>query len=160
MQRALRTAAGEQGIDFVDGTGLATALMGDAIAANLFMLGYALQKGLVPLSRAAIERAIELNGVGVEMQQARLRLGPARRPRSRPVEAPAKPALRDEAPKPAESFAEIVGPPRRLPHRSTRTRPMPGAIGDLVRAVETAEKTRAQAAAAASPRRSPDRSSS
>ena len=51
MHRALRTATGERGIEFVDGSGLATALMGDAIASNLFMLGYAWQQGLVPLSR-------------------------------------------------------------------------------------------------------------
>ncbi len=44
--------------------------MGDAIATNLFMLGYAFQKGLVPLSRAAIQRAIELNGIAVESGKA------------------------------------------------------------------------------------------
>ena len=51
---------------FVDATRLATALLGDSIAANLFMLGYAFQKGLVPLSEAALNRAIELNAVAVE----------------------------------------------------------------------------------------------
>jgi indolepyruvate ferredoxin oxidoreductase len=56
---------GASGVDFVDATKLATALMGDSIAANLFMLGYAWQKGLVPLSEAALLRAIELNGVAV-----------------------------------------------------------------------------------------------
>ena len=70
MQRALRTAAGPEAVDFVPATALATALMGDAIATNLFMLGYAHQKGLVPLSRAAIERAIELNGTAVESGKA------------------------------------------------------------------------------------------
>jgi indolepyruvate ferredoxin oxidoreductase len=40
--------------------------MGDSIATNMFMLGYAWQKGWVPLERAALERAIELNGVAVE----------------------------------------------------------------------------------------------
>jgi indolepyruvate ferredoxin oxidoreductase len=52
--------------DFVDATKLATALMGDSIAANLFMLGFAFQKGLIPLGEAAINRAIELNGVAVD----------------------------------------------------------------------------------------------
>ncbi|MDB5715107.1 MAG: indolepyruvate ferredoxin oxidoreductase [Sphingomonadales bacterium] len=52
--------------DFIDATGLATALMGDSIASNLFMLGFAWQRGLIPLSFAALDRAIELNGVGVE----------------------------------------------------------------------------------------------
>jgi indolepyruvate ferredoxin oxidoreductase len=68
MQRALRIAVGD-GLEFVDATRLATALIGDAIATNLFMLGYAFQKGLVPLGLAAIERAVELNGVAVESNQ-------------------------------------------------------------------------------------------
>jgi indolepyruvate ferredoxin oxidoreductase len=51
---------------FVDATRLATALMGDSIAANLFMLGFAFQKGLVPLQQASIAQAIELNGVAIE----------------------------------------------------------------------------------------------
>ncbi len=51
---------------FVDATRLATALLGDSIAANLFMLGYAFQKGLIPLSATALYRAIELNAVAVE----------------------------------------------------------------------------------------------
>jgi len=45
------------------------ALMGDAIATNLFMLGYAWQKGLVPISFEALSRAIELNGAAVEMNK-------------------------------------------------------------------------------------------
>ncbi|HEX9173265.1 MAG TPA: indolepyruvate ferredoxin oxidoreductase family protein [Telluria sp.] len=53
------------GADFIDATKLATALMGDSIAANLFMLGYAWQKGRIPLTEAALLRAIELNGVAV-----------------------------------------------------------------------------------------------
>jgi indolepyruvate ferredoxin oxidoreductase len=56
-------SAGAGGADFIDATKLATALMGDSIAANLFMLGYAWQKGRIPLGEAALLRAIELNGV-------------------------------------------------------------------------------------------------
>ena len=51
---------------YLDGTRLATALLGDSIATNLFMLGYAYQKGLVPLLGTSILQAIELNGVVVE----------------------------------------------------------------------------------------------
>jgi indolepyruvate ferredoxin oxidoreductase len=40
--------------------------MGDSIATNLFMLGFAWQKGCVPVSEEALLRAIELNGVAVE----------------------------------------------------------------------------------------------
>jgi indolepyruvate ferredoxin oxidoreductase len=54
----------------VDATRLATALLGDAIATNLFMLGFAFQKGLVPLSEAALNRAIELNGVAIDSNKA------------------------------------------------------------------------------------------
>ena len=50
----------------LDAQRLARKLLGDAIAANMFMLGAAWQRGLVPVSRQAIERAIELNGVAVE----------------------------------------------------------------------------------------------
>ena len=66
MMKSIRDAAGDEATTFVDGTGLATAILGDSIATNLFMLGYAWQKGLVPLSFDAIDRAIELNGVAVE----------------------------------------------------------------------------------------------
>ena len=52
--------------DFINATKLATALMGDSIATNLFMLGFAFQKGAIPLSEAALLRAIELNGVAVD----------------------------------------------------------------------------------------------
>ena len=64
MLQAIKAAARDA--DVVDATGLASALMGDSIAANLFMLGYAFQRGLVPLSFAAIDRAIALNRVAVD----------------------------------------------------------------------------------------------
>ncbi|MDO8438997.1 MAG: 2-oxoacid:acceptor oxidoreductase family protein, partial [Telluria sp.] len=64
--RALISESVGAAADFIDATRLATALMGDSIAANLFMLGYAWQKGRIPLAEAALLRAIELNGVGVE----------------------------------------------------------------------------------------------
>jgi indolepyruvate ferredoxin oxidoreductase len=59
------SVGGADAADFIDATKLATALMGDSIAANLFMLGYAWQKGRIPLTQAALLRAIELNGVGI-----------------------------------------------------------------------------------------------
>ena len=60
---------------FIDATGLARQLLGDAIGANLFLLGYAWQLGLVPVSLAALERAVELNGAAVAMNLAALRWG-------------------------------------------------------------------------------------
>ncbi|EWS57633.1 2-oxoacid ferredoxin oxidoreductase [Methylibium sp. T29-B] len=53
-----------------DADRLATALLGDAIYTNPLMLGYAWQKGWVPLGEAALLRAIELNGVQVERNRA------------------------------------------------------------------------------------------
>jgi indolepyruvate ferredoxin oxidoreductase len=67
MQRAIRDAVGDEHLDIVDATGIATALLGDSIATNAFMLGFAFQKGLIPLSLEAIRKAIELNGAAVEM---------------------------------------------------------------------------------------------
>ena len=70
LRRAILAAAGNEGVTFVDATAIATALTGNAIAANMFMLGVAFQSGRVPLSAAAIERAIALNGEAVAMNQA------------------------------------------------------------------------------------------
>ena len=69
MQRAIRDAVGSEHLDIVDATGIATALLGDSIATNAFMLGFAFQKGLIPLSLEAIEKAIELNGAAVDMNR-------------------------------------------------------------------------------------------
>ncbi|MBS0336746.1 MAG: indolepyruvate ferredoxin oxidoreductase family protein [Proteobacteria bacterium] len=66
LQHDVREACGGKDADFVAAAEMATSLMGDSIATNMFMLGYAYQKGWVPLSGEAIERAIELNGVAVE----------------------------------------------------------------------------------------------
>jgi indolepyruvate ferredoxin oxidoreductase len=68
LRRAIVQVTGERAT-IVEATRLATALLGDAIATNLFMVGVAYQKRLVPVSAAAIERAIELNRVGVDMNK-------------------------------------------------------------------------------------------
>ncbi|MBV9815623.1 MAG: indolepyruvate ferredoxin oxidoreductase family protein [Alphaproteobacteria bacterium] len=75
LQRSIANATGPDNSEFLDATRLATGLLGDAIASNLFMLGYAYQRGTVPLSAEAIERAIALNGVAVEFNQRAFRWG-------------------------------------------------------------------------------------
>src|SRR5258708_8244003 len=55
-------AAGAKNVEFVPAGKLATALMGDAIATNMFMLGYAFPKGWVPLAGDSLPRAIGLYG--------------------------------------------------------------------------------------------------
>ena len=69
MQGALRDAIGDKNLDVIDATGIASALMGDSIATNAFLLGFAFQKGAVPLSLEAILRAIEINGAAIEMNK-------------------------------------------------------------------------------------------
>jgi indolepyruvate ferredoxin oxidoreductase len=53
----------------LEATQIATALFGDSIATNVFMLGVTYQSSAIPVSAEAIERAIELNGVAVEMNK-------------------------------------------------------------------------------------------
>ena len=73
----LRIAAAvrQGGLVTIDASDIATRLLGDAIAANLFTLGLAWQKGLVPISRAAIEEAVRLNGVAVKLNLAAFEWG-------------------------------------------------------------------------------------
>ena len=69
-QAEIVKACGDARASFVDAGRIATALMGDSIATNMFMLGYAWQQGRVPLTEASIMQAIALNGVSVPFNQA------------------------------------------------------------------------------------------
>jgi indolepyruvate ferredoxin oxidoreductase len=75
LKLSIEAAAGADACDFLEASKLATALMGDSIATNLFMLGYAYQKGLVPIGHSALEQAIELNGTAVPMNLGAFRWG-------------------------------------------------------------------------------------
>jgi indolepyruvate ferredoxin oxidoreductase len=75
LRLSIEAAAGAEACDFVEATKIATGLLGDSIATNLFMLGYAYQKGLIPIGHAALERAIELNGTAVPMNLDAFRWG-------------------------------------------------------------------------------------
>ncbi len=94
--------------EFLDATKLATGLMGDSIATNLFMVGYAYQRGLLPIGEAAILRAIELNGAAVDANKQSFGWGrlaavdPAR------VSAAAIPAAVPESQRMSESVDEMV----------------------------------------------------
>jgi indolepyruvate ferredoxin oxidoreductase len=54
----------------VDAERIATALMGDSIATNMFLLGFAWQHGRVPVTLASLHKAIELSGVDVAFNQS------------------------------------------------------------------------------------------
>jgi indolepyruvate ferredoxin oxidoreductase len=62
-------------LDLVDANELAVAALGDEIYSNVLLIGFAAQKGLLPVSVKAIEEAIELNGVSVQQNLQALRLG-------------------------------------------------------------------------------------
>jgi indolepyruvate ferredoxin oxidoreductase len=66
--RISEAVGGERSV-FVDATRLATAIFGDSIATNMFMLGVAYQRGLIPISADAINEGISLNGNAVKMNQ-------------------------------------------------------------------------------------------
>jgi len=63
MEQAIGAATREA--HFFDASVLGTALLGNAMTSNLILLGFAWQKGLLPLSVVALEQAITLNGVAV-----------------------------------------------------------------------------------------------
>ena len=69
MLNSLAQATRAAELTTVDATRLATALLGDSIAANLFLLGVACQKGFLPVCPDAIDRAIQLNGVATDRNE-------------------------------------------------------------------------------------------
>ncbi len=62
-------------VSFLDTSKLAERLLGDSIYSNMIVLGAAWQRGLLPLTRASILRAIELNGAGVKGNQTAFEIG-------------------------------------------------------------------------------------
>jgi indolepyruvate ferredoxin oxidoreductase len=71
----LRFAAGADRVETLDAQALAEDFLGDTIVSNIICLGYAWQRGLVPVSLPALLRAIELNGVAVDANKAAFSLG-------------------------------------------------------------------------------------
>ena len=74
-ESAIAAAVGADHLGAFDAEEVATRLLGDSIYTNPLMLGYAWQKGRVPLSHASLMRAIELNGVQVEKNKAAFEWG-------------------------------------------------------------------------------------
>jgi len=74
-EAAVRASVGEALVGAFDAETVATQLLGDSIYTNPLMLGYAWQQGRVPLSHAALMRAIELNGVQIDNNKAAFEWG-------------------------------------------------------------------------------------
>ena len=89
-----RLKANALSVDECPAQAIATALLGDAIFANMVLTGFAWQKGLIPLDRGAIMRAIELNGASVDANKRAFDTG------------------REAAVDPARIMAKVVPPPK------------------------------------------------
>ena len=112
-ERLKRTIVADAGADkthFINASGIAAALFGQSIGANMFMVGYAYQLGAIPLSAAAIEQAIALNGEAVAMNRAAFHWGRRAVVDRAAVENLAKPAtaIASDARRLSESFEETV----------------------------------------------------
>ncbi len=81
-------------VDECSAQAIATALLGDAIFANMVLTGFAWQKGLIPLDRGAIMRAIELNGASMDANKRAFAIG------------------REVAVDPARIMAKVAPPPK------------------------------------------------
>jgi indolepyruvate ferredoxin oxidoreductase len=110
IKRTISSLAGEARSHFVNASRLSTALLGQSLGANMFMLGYAYQLGALPVSAQAIEQAIALNGEAVEMNHAAFRWGRRAAVDLAAVEALATPApdRRDPARTVSTSLDETI----------------------------------------------------
>jgi indolepyruvate ferredoxin oxidoreductase len=72
---AISQAVGAENFAVLDANALASDRFGDAVFANMIMLGFAWQRGLVPVSLEALQRAIELNGVEIERNTEAFAIG-------------------------------------------------------------------------------------
>jgi indolepyruvate ferredoxin oxidoreductase len=107
--RARLASNGEKRNEF-DATTIAARLAGHSIAANMLLLGYAWQRGWLPVSRAALQRAIELNGVAVADNRRAFAWG--RRLAAQPEQTLARAGVSNEtAAEPA--LAEVLAERRR-----------------------------------------------
>jgi indolepyruvate ferredoxin oxidoreductase len=106
LRARVRAAARE--VDLVDARRIATSLLGDGILANVFLLGLAWQRGWLPVSRAALERAIALNGVAVEPNLEAFRWGRRFAHDPAAVRAVAGDGAGEPAPGPRAGLADVV----------------------------------------------------
>jgi indolepyruvate ferredoxin oxidoreductase len=110
LKRTIMADAGRDKTHFIDASRIATALFGQSLGSNMFLVGYAYQLGAIPLTVAAIEKAIELNGEAVPMNTAAFHWGRRAAVDRAAVEKLAQPAAvaTSDARHLSESFAETV----------------------------------------------------
>ncbi|MEX2962313.1 indolepyruvate ferredoxin oxidoreductase family protein [Microbulbifer sp. TYP-18] len=105
-QQSIQSLSGEY--HAFDANSYAQALFGDTVTSNLMMLGYAVQKGLLPVGEAALERAIELNGVAVENNLRAFRAGRLLAEDPAAIAALAVPAQPVRLPQPDEGTDQLI----------------------------------------------------
>jgi indolepyruvate ferredoxin oxidoreductase len=108
MEQEIRDAVAPGDAEFLDATKLATGLMGDSIATNLFMVGYAYQRGLLPVGEAAILRAVELNGAAVESNKQSFYWGRLAAVEPERVAETAIPTVKPDSQRLSHSLDEII----------------------------------------------------
>ncbi len=108
MEREIEDAVGPNDAEFLDATKLATGLMGDSIATNLFMVGFAYQRGLLPLSEASILRAIELNAAAIESNKQSFHWGRLAAVDPAKVSALAIPSVKPDSQRISASLDETI----------------------------------------------------
>ena len=143
LKKAIREAAGDDQAHFFDATRTASALFGNSLGANMFMLGFAFQHGGLPLSAEAVEKAIELNGEAVAMNVAAFRWG--RRAAHQPDFVRAlvvQPGTAAQSTAVAANARRRHRPPRRVPDRLSERRlcasATPTALAELRKAEASA----------------------
>jgi indolepyruvate ferredoxin oxidoreductase len=72
---AIEEVVGSENLSTIAANQLSEKLLGNTIYANVFLLGYAWQKGLLPVSLDALLRAVELNGVAIDQNKAAIAWG-------------------------------------------------------------------------------------
>lgn len=100
----IRQTVGDENVMEFDANFVSERLMGDAVFANIMLLGAAFQKGLVPVSEMALTQAIHLNGVAIEKNKMAFGLGRvlAENPET------LGPFLKDETPPTPQTLAEVM----------------------------------------------------
>ncbi|WP_366553595.1 indolepyruvate ferredoxin oxidoreductase family protein [Aquibaculum sediminis] len=141
LETVIEDVVGRNASEFVESTEIATGLLGDSIATNLFMLGYAWQKGLIPITREAIEQAIELNGVAIDFNKKAFLWGRRAAHNLEAVQALVAPESKT-APAQEQSLDELIA--RRVSFLTDyQNRAYAERYRDLVERVRTTERSRA-----------------
>ncbi len=149
VEKSIRQAANPNATSFIAADQIATTLLGDAIGANILLMGYAWQQGLIPLSLASIDGAIDLNGVAVAFNKRAFALGRLLAHAPATVEAMVAAARGPVAEPPATTLPELVA--RRVADLTAyQDAAYASKFSDLVARVETADDDRLTEAVARS----------